>query len=258
MVIRRIREHVATHNWFAVMIDLAIVVIGVFLGTQVNNWNLGRIDRANAGEYRRQIIANIEVNEADAIARIAYYRQVRAHAVAALRALQQPGAPPSEPFLIDAYQASQAFLRPFEQTAYEELISSGVIRQVGDSETRAKLSAYYVSARGFDNTALSMTAYRDRLRRIMDFDVQERIRARCDDIARLSPGGSVGVSLPTHCDLGLDPALAARAVEELRSAPELAQDLTRHIGDLDQKLALFDRTLRAARSLRATLERTSA
>ena len=33
MVVRRIRDHVATHNWFAVAIDLAIVVVGVFLGT---------------------------------------------------------------------------------------------------------------------------------------------------------------------------------------------------------------------------------
>ena len=32
MVIRRIREHVATQNWFAVAIDLVIVVLGVFLG----------------------------------------------------------------------------------------------------------------------------------------------------------------------------------------------------------------------------------
>ncbi len=257
MVIRRIREHVASHNWFAVAIDLAIVVIGVFLGTQVSNWNQARNDRADAAAYREQIIANIRVNEADTVARIAYYRQVRAHAVAALGALRQPDEPPSEPFLIDAYQASQVWLRPFEQTAYEELISSGLARQVGDTATRAALSAYYVSARGFDNSALSMTAYRDRLRRIMDFDVQERIRARCDDIVRELPEGSVGISLPTNCNLGLDPAMAARAAAELRSAPELKQDLTRHIGDLDQKLALFDRTLRAARSIRSTLESTS-
>ena len=257
MVLHRIRVHVATPKLFAVAIDLDIVIIGLFLGTQVSNSNQARNYRADAAEYRDQIIANIRVNEADTVARIMYYRQVRAHAVAALGALRQSGEPPSEPFLIDAYQASQVWLRPFEQTAYGELIASGLARQVGDAATRSALSAYYVSAHGFDTTALSMTAYRDRLRRIMDFDVQERIRARCDDIVRELPGGGVGVSLPTKCDLGLDPAVAARAAAELRSAPELRQDLTRHIGDLEQKLALFDRTLRAARSIRATLENAS-
>ena len=38
MVIRRIREHVAAH-WFAVGIDFLIVIAGVFLGTQANNWS---------------------------------------------------------------------------------------------------------------------------------------------------------------------------------------------------------------------------
>ena len=42
MVIRRIRDHVASHDWFAVAIDVVIVLLGVFLGTQMNNWNEGR------------------------------------------------------------------------------------------------------------------------------------------------------------------------------------------------------------------------
>ena len=46
MVIRRIREHVATHNWFAVSVDLAIVVAGVFLGTEATSWNEDRAERA--------------------------------------------------------------------------------------------------------------------------------------------------------------------------------------------------------------------
>ena len=45
--------------------DLAIVVVGVFLGTQANNWNQDRIDRSEAREYRAQIIDNLRANEAD-------------------------------------------------------------------------------------------------------------------------------------------------------------------------------------------------
>jgi hypothetical protein len=32
MILRRLREHVTHHNWFAVTIDFAIVVVGVFVG----------------------------------------------------------------------------------------------------------------------------------------------------------------------------------------------------------------------------------
>jgi len=254
MVIRRIREHVTAHNWFAVVIDVAIVVVGVFLGTQANNWNQDRIDRADAAEYRQQIIGNIKVNEEDIAARIVYYGQVRRHALAALRALQQRDVKLGEPFLIDAYQASQAWLRGFERTAYDEMVATGVARNVGDSATRAALSGYYVGGRGFDVLALSSTAYRDRLRRIMDLDVQERIRARCNDVMRDLPSGGLSATMPETCAPGLDPAFAARAAKKLQSAPELEEDLTRSIGDIDQKMSMFNRTLRAARAMRAKLE----
>ena len=39
MLLRRISKHVKDQNWFAVFIDFAIVVVGVFIGLQVANWN---------------------------------------------------------------------------------------------------------------------------------------------------------------------------------------------------------------------------
>ncbi len=43
MILRRITEHVKTQNWFAVGLDFVIVVVGVFIGIQVANWNESRI-----------------------------------------------------------------------------------------------------------------------------------------------------------------------------------------------------------------------
>lgn len=42
MLLRRITQHVKDQNWFAVFIDFIIVVIGVFIGIQVANWNEDR------------------------------------------------------------------------------------------------------------------------------------------------------------------------------------------------------------------------
>ncbi|MCX7554746.1 DUF6090 family protein [Marinicella sp. S1101] len=39
MLLRRITRHVTEQNWFAVFIDFIIVVVGVFIGIQVANWN---------------------------------------------------------------------------------------------------------------------------------------------------------------------------------------------------------------------------
>ncbi|MGS2719412.1 hypothetical protein [Paraglaciecola aestuariivivens] len=39
MLLRRLTQHVKAQNWFAVGIDFVIVVIGVYIGIQVSNWN---------------------------------------------------------------------------------------------------------------------------------------------------------------------------------------------------------------------------
>ena len=49
MLLRRITKHVKDQNWFAVGIDFFIVVVGVFMGLQVSNWNDARQERNNEG-----------------------------------------------------------------------------------------------------------------------------------------------------------------------------------------------------------------
>lgn len=46
MILRRLKAHVEKENWFAVFLDFAIVVTGVFIGIQLGNWNDARSDRA--------------------------------------------------------------------------------------------------------------------------------------------------------------------------------------------------------------------
>ncbi|MCX7554747.1 hypothetical protein OS175_12770 [Marinicella sp. S1101] len=48
MLLRRITEHVKDQNWFAVFLDFLIVVVGVFIGIQVANWNAERQNQAKA------------------------------------------------------------------------------------------------------------------------------------------------------------------------------------------------------------------
>lgn len=45
MIFRRVKAHIEKENWFAVGIDFCIVVIGVFIGIQVANWNEARVDQ---------------------------------------------------------------------------------------------------------------------------------------------------------------------------------------------------------------------
>lgn len=45
MILRRVMEHVKSQNWTAVAVDFLIVVVGVFIGIQLGNWNDARLDQ---------------------------------------------------------------------------------------------------------------------------------------------------------------------------------------------------------------------
>jgi len=46
MLLRRVIEHFREQKWTAIFLDFLIVVVGVFVGLQVNNWNEARRERA--------------------------------------------------------------------------------------------------------------------------------------------------------------------------------------------------------------------
>ncbi len=64
MILRRITEHVKTQNWFAVALDFVIVVVGVFVGIQVSNWNAERQERQREAAYLQRLHADAVAAEA--------------------------------------------------------------------------------------------------------------------------------------------------------------------------------------------------
>jgi hypothetical protein len=43
MILRRLTDHIREQNWTAVAMDFVIVVLGVYVGLQVNLWNEARV-----------------------------------------------------------------------------------------------------------------------------------------------------------------------------------------------------------------------
>src|SRR3954467_799030 len=59
MILRRVVEHAKTQNWFAVTLDFFIVVMGVFIGIEVANWNQARQDRQEERLYYGQLLVDL-------------------------------------------------------------------------------------------------------------------------------------------------------------------------------------------------------
>ena len=62
MLLRRITEHVREQNWFAVGIDLLVVIFGVYVGMQVSVWNEERLERLEEIEFLERIIADLDAS----------------------------------------------------------------------------------------------------------------------------------------------------------------------------------------------------
>jgi len=98
--------------------------------------------------------------------------------------------------------------------------------------------------------------YRERVRTIMPYEVQQAIRAECDEIITDLGNGLMFPRLPARCSPGLDPAAAAAAAEQVRAEPALAKDLTRMIVALDTRILNFGRLETNAREVREFMEQS--
>jgi hypothetical protein len=59
MILRRLTANLRTQNWTAIAIELVIVIVGVFVGTQVANWNQERSDKAAAQRMLVQLVPEL-------------------------------------------------------------------------------------------------------------------------------------------------------------------------------------------------------
>ena len=59
MILRRLKAHVEKENWFAVFLDFCIVVLGVFIGLQVANWNETRANDRRGKQVLQEILDDL-------------------------------------------------------------------------------------------------------------------------------------------------------------------------------------------------------
>lgn len=59
MILRRLAEAIRRQDWFTVLLEIVIVMIGIFLGLQVNAWNQSRIDRAEEAVFLQALYQDV-------------------------------------------------------------------------------------------------------------------------------------------------------------------------------------------------------
>jgi len=172
MTLRRVIDHFRRQEWTAIAIDFVIVVVGVFVGIQVSNWNAARIDKARAHAYLERIRADLDADLANYGDRLGFWGRVSDYGAKGLSYAEtgDAGNQTQWALLLAYFQASQVAEFFTTRTTYDELQSGGELGLISDLELRDGLAQYYTSA---GNPALTeRPAYRMHLRGVIPLDVQ--------------------------------------------------------------------------------------
>lgn len=143
MILNRIGTALRNQDWFVVILEVLIVVFGVFIGLQVDDWNSERQDKAASIEYisalQADVSADLDMLES-LMDRVLGRRQA---AQEVLDILENDG----------KYQDPGLFLRQldfmgrirfpvYETATYEDMVSTGNML-VLDPEFRGLIASYY-------------------------------------------------------------------------------------------------------------------
>lgn len=60
MILRRISQAIRRQDWFTVLIEICIVVIGLLIGLQINNWNETRADRLQENAFIERLVVDVD------------------------------------------------------------------------------------------------------------------------------------------------------------------------------------------------------
>ena len=239
MISRRIAEHVKSHNWFAVTIDLVIVILGVFIGLQVQEWNTARQARARGATYSARLTDDLRYEAWNYEYVIAYYKDVRENAERALGAMTDGPALSDEQFLISAYRASQFVFNETRRSAYDEMIATGDIGLIADQRLReTAFSAYANPAIELSLSEARYSEYRRIFRRVTPGDVQHALLEACGD-RYVEPGDFTHIvgSINYDCALDLPAEKIVAAAAALRNEPDCLPALQLRFADLETTIS---------------------
>lgn len=179
MFVHRIFESFRNRNISHLAAELFIVIVGVFIGIQVSNWNDERLEQNRAHSYLERIRADLDADIQNYRDRLAFWQKVSGYGELGLHyATTGDSRSASQWELLLAYfQASQLAEFYTTRSTFDELKSGGALGLIDNLELRDKLARYYTEA---GNPVLTeRPAYREHIRGLLPLRVQNHIWEHC-------------------------------------------------------------------------------
>jgi len=145
VLIRRLAQGFRNQDWFAVVVELLVVIVGLVAAFQVDRWWEDRASRRSEAEYISRLVADLE-EDVPALEFAVSLAQVRLDFADHLaevvedpsRALERPTY-----FLAAVVQAAYTYTPSLASHTFEDLRSTGNFKLIRDADIRRELRTYY-------------------------------------------------------------------------------------------------------------------
>lgn len=146
MMLRRFMKHISDQNWFAVGLDVIVVIVGIFLGLQVQNWYEDRADRGAEKTY----LNRMHTEASDVIEQARVFNETRAKILKSLQSLSDLLVNNAD--LSDFTNEHCAVLtlshvyanRTVQLPTVSELVSSGGLELIENGDVRNAMAEYSI------------------------------------------------------------------------------------------------------------------
>ena len=228
MIFRRFLQRLKQHQWAAIAIELVIVVLGVFIGMQVSNWNQALTDARLGHTYSARLRADLEHDLGARRGLVNYYAAVLASIETTDALLANPASDPKS-LVINAYRATEYNYRAPSRATWDEIVSSGDTGLLprGVAVSAAEYFAYDSANNVRD--ILSHSAYRYRVRTLMPLGLQKALRAGCSDVRDENQNIT---GFKADCSLAMDPGVILATAQALRTDPVVRDSLRYQYSDV--------------------------
>lgn len=249
MFIRKITRHLQDQNWFAALLDLVIVVVGVFIGLQVNNWNEQRLFDAKERDYLVQLGDELDLHIVTAEYQMQFFTDMLESGRRALTFLEadQPCTEQCADLLVDFFHASQVWGTRTPEPVFREMERLGLPRK---PDTRASVRSFYLQIAGWDIIKSQLPAYRETVRGFFSPDASALMWRKCYQVT----DGNLEVMV-RDCLTDLEGLDTAGMLENIRRSVGMAEQLRFWIGQNNFAHAEYDKYLARAQQARAAIDK---
>jgi hypothetical protein len=225
MILRSITKHVKDQNWFAVCIDFFIVIVGVFIGIQVANWNEELAFKQRETELLLDLKTEVKTSIESTQQKIDSYSHVAAAAKRSLGFLSTERACDSNCWLVlvDFLHASQWQNVDVARSTYDSMRLIGLPKQRSIVEP---IEAYLSQNKSAFDTYAELPYYRSLIRQLVPLQVQEFYWKHCWSITN----GKENYNL--DCPKGVNDELIIRTMAKITQHTEIEPHLTQWAGHI--------------------------